>query len=124
MDPAGAGHVSAAASKAGPIRPMRSWIRQTFAIAGCAQATPDKYSYREHEMTETTDQVLRFVRAYMEREKGLSPSYREIMAACHIGSTSVVNYHLARLAEQGEIWTVPGITRSIRLPGYEYVKVE
>jgi hypothetical protein len=46
------------------------------------------------------------------------------MKACHIGSTSVVNYHLNILAEQGQIEIVPGVARSIRLPGYEYVKVD
>jgi SOS-response transcriptional repressor LexA len=75
-------------------------------------------------MTATTNQVLKFVTSHMEQEKGRSPSYREIMKACHIGSTSVVNYHLNILAEQGQIEIVPGVARSIRLPGYEYVKVD
>jgi SOS-response transcriptional repressor LexA len=49
-----------------------------------------------------------------------SPTIREIQAACHISSTSVVNYHLGILETDGRIVrAVDGQSRGIRLTGDE-----
>lgn len=60
----------------------------------------------------TTDRVLEFIRDFTERE-GFPPSRRDIMTGCDISSTSVVQYHVKRLAESEEIRLLPGKARGI-----------
>ena len=63
---------------------------------------------------ETRDAIVAFVGRYID-ENGYSPTYREIMAACDIGSTSVAEWHVGRLARDGRITRVPGVPRTIRV---------
>ena len=62
----------------------------------------------------TTCQVLRFCEEYVE-ERGFPPTAREIQIGCHLTSTSVVAYHLARLRAMGAIDSIPGAARTIRI---------
>lgn len=62
----------------------------------------------------TTYQVLRFCEEYVE-EWGYSPTVRDIQVGCHLTSTSVVAYHLARLRAMGAIDSLPGAARTIRI---------
>ena len=65
-------------------------------------------------MNGRTQQILEFVRKY-RREKGISPTYREIGLACYITSTSGVRYHLDVLERNGYITRQPGVPRGIAL---------
>ena len=51
---------------------------------------------------EVRQRILDFVRAHWQLKK-CSPTTREIMTACHISSTSVVDYHLRVLERNGQI---------------------
>ncbi len=51
----------------------------------------------------TKSRVLDYIIEYKTGHDGLSPSYRQIMAACNLSSTSVVGYNLARLRDDGRI---------------------
>ena len=63
---------------------------------------------------ERREAIVAFVGRYID-EHGYSPTYREIMAACDIGSTSVAEWHVGRLARDGRITRVPGVPRTIRM---------
>jgi repressor LexA len=63
-------------------------------------------------MTETPGEVYAFIKKYIA-EHGYAPSNREIMAGCHISSTSVVDYNLTKLEEMGRIKRRRGVARSI-----------
>jgi len=65
-------------------------------------------------MNGRTQQVLEYIRKY-RREKGISPTYREIGLACYITSTSGVRYHLDELERNGYITRHPGVPRGIVL---------
>ena len=62
------------------------------------------------------DDVLKFVGEYIE-EHGYGPSYKEIMEACEISSTSMVARYVDQLVDEGALQRAPGIARSIRLSG-------
>lgn len=49
------------------------------------------------------------------REKGYSPTVREIGKAVGLHSTSAVSYHLQRLCKDGQINYTPGVSRSITI---------
>jgi len=51
----------------------------------------------------SAEQVLAFVIEFKDEHDGLSPTYREIMDACDISSTSMVQRYLLRLERQGKI---------------------
>ena len=51
----------------------------------------------------TAQRVYAFIVAYKRRHDGNSPTYREIMDGCCLGSTSVVSYFLEQLKEKGLI---------------------
>lgn len=59
--------------------------------------------------------ILSFVRDFLDR-KGYPPSIREIAQACHISSTSVVDYNLNILEREGYIRRSPVVSRGIELP--------
>ena len=63
---------------------------------------------------ETRERMLGYIEAYI-RERGYSPSLREIGDACEIGPISVVDYHVKRLIADGRITQAPLIARSIRV---------
>lgn len=63
----------------------------------------------------TTDRVWGFITEYMA-EHGYAPSHREIMAGAQVISTSVVEYHVDKLADKGIITKGPLRTaRTLRL---------
>lgn len=66
-----------------------------------------KLSERQHKM-------LDFIRKF-SLENGYPPSIREIGKAVEISSTSVVNYNLNRLEEQGYLDRDQNVSRGIRL---------
>lgn len=68
-----------------------------------------KLSERQHKM-------LDFIRKF-GMENGYPPSIREIGKAAEISSTSVVNYNLNRLQEQGYLDRDQNVSRGIRLAG-------
>lgn len=68
-----------------------------------------------------TQQVLAYITCHI-RERGYPPAIREIGDACGISSTSVVSYHLHRLARDGAIdLSGDGASRAIRLRGARFV---
>ena len=48
-------------------------------------------------------------------ERGYPPTVRELSVLCGITSTSVVSYHLYRLAAASAIERDPGVSRGIRV---------
>ena len=57
-----------------------------------------------------TDRILAYIRAHPHC------SYREIVAACGISSTSVAKYHVRHLVAAGLVCYTPGIARSMHCP--------
>ena len=63
------------------------------------------------------EQILEFIKFY-KQDKGVSPTFREICAACNIKSTSSVTYYLDRLEKRGDIKRYNHVARGIVLcPG-------
>jgi SOS-response transcriptional repressor LexA len=61
-----------------------------------------------------TQKVYRYLLDYV-RKNNRAPTYREIQIGCKLTSTSVVTYHLLRLAEDNLIKIEPQIARGIQL---------
>lgn len=59
-------------------------------------------------------QILQFVQDFI-RDNGLPPTVRDIQKACHISSTSVVDYNLQLLARDGYLNRRPDVARGIEL---------
>jgi SOS-response transcriptional repressor LexA len=76
----------------------------------------------------TTDMVLAFIIRHKREHDGNSPSFRQIMNACCVGSTSVVEYHLNRLEDKGFIRRVrtgkSGAATSIEVIGGKWMEPE
>jgi SOS-response transcriptional repressor LexA len=70
--------------------------------------------------------VLRMIVAFKRAHDGNSPTYREIMRACELRSTSAVAYHLDALEDQGLIRRPnrQGNTRVIEVPGGRWTPPE
>ena len=62
----------------------------------------------------TLENILAVIREYIE-ENGFSPSIRDIQDRTNITSTSKVQRHLNKLADQGYIRRTPETARSIVL---------
>lgn len=65
-------------------------------------------------LTERQRRMLEFIQRFTE-ENGYPPSIREIGNAVGITSTSVVNYNLNRLVEEGYLGRDQNVSRGIRL---------
>ena len=65
----------------------------------------------------TTQKVLRFIVEFKADNDGVSPSVREIMAGPGVKSTSVANYHLVKLKDEGMITYEKGNARTIQVIG-------
>lgn len=65
-------------------------------------------------LTERQRRMLEFIQRFAE-ENGYPPSIREIGNAVGITSTSVVNYNLNRLVEEGYLGRDQNVSRGIRL---------
>ena len=60
--------------------------------------------------------IFQFIRDFME-ERNYPPSVRDIVQGCKLSSTSVADYNLNILEEQGYIRRAPDISRGIELVG-------
>lgn len=49
-------------------------------------------------MHQTTELILKFIKAYKSQYDGCSPSYSQIREGCELASSSVVAYHMNKLA--------------------------
>lgn len=65
-------------------------------------------------MNDTSRDILKFIVDY-EKENGYTPVIREIQLGCDISSTSVVAYHLVKLAENGAITKGENKARTIKI---------
>jgi len=54
-------------------------------------------------MCESREKLMAFIVAYKQDHDGNSPTYREMMAATGLSSTSMVAYHLEKLEQDGLI---------------------
>lgn len=68
--------------------------------------------------------VYGFVCRYKETHDGNSPSLRDIVTELGLSSTSVANYHLMRLENDGRIEIVHGSTRQINVIGGKWTHKE
>ncbi len=64
--------------------------------------------------------ILHFLHHY-NLQNGFFPTIREIAAGVSISSTSVVNYHLEKLAREGYISRTAGRSRTIQLTAAAYL---
>lgn len=74
---------------------------------------------------ERTNAIFDFIVKHKIQHDGVAPSIREISAECGGISTSVVRYHLDKLADEGRIIEERGEdakARMIRVPGYSWCK--
>ena len=58
--------------------------------------------------------ILNFIRAFL-RQRGYTPTVRDIAKGCNISTSSVVQHHLNMLEKEGYIHRDPKVFRSIRL---------
>lgn len=65
-------------------------------------------------LSDKKQRMLAFIEGFL-REKDYPPSVRDIQKACHISSTSVVDYNLKALERDGYIRRDPEVSRSIVL---------
>lgn len=72
-------------------------------------------------MTKRQNEILAYIWSYVDR-KGRPPTIREIGEKCNISSTSVVNYNLNRLSEQGYLEREKDVSRGLRLTEKAFVK--
>ena len=63
-------------------------------------------------LTEKAERILEYLR---NRTEGFPPTFREILTACDISSTSIVSYNLLKLRKAGLIKWEEGKSRTIRL---------
>ena len=72
-------------------------------------------------MTKRQKEILAYIWSYVDR-KGRPPTIREIGEKCNISSTSVVNYNLNRLSEQGYLEREKDVSRGLRLTEKAFAK--
>lgn len=77
----------------------------------------------KHTEVTTQERIYNFLVEFI-KNNGYSPSIREICAGTYLSSTSSVYHHLETLKLMGMIDMKENTTRSIRLVGYEFRKVE
>ncbi len=63
--------------------------------------------------------VLNFIEDFVE-ERGLSPTYREIMAGLDLTSVSAVAEHVDNLVEKGVLKKTPGAARTLEVLDYKH----
>jgi repressor LexA len=64
----------------------------------------------------TTDRMLSTIKRFIERDD-MPPTYRQLMEATGLRSTSNVSHWLDKLEDEGRIRRTPGRARTIRLVG-------
>jgi len=62
----------------------------------------------------TRQRIFIFIREFF-KQKGYTPTVRDIVKGCNISTTSVVQHHLNQLEKEGLIQRDPQVFRSIRL---------
>ena len=62
------------------------------------------------------EEVLAYIIKYKTDNDGNSPTIREIMSGCGIGSTSIVSYILRDLQDEGKLRVIDG-SRGIMVTG-------
>lgn len=65
--------------------------------------------------------ALSFIEEF-EKEKGYSPSYREIMSGLELSSVSAVAEHIDNLVSKGVLKKNPGEARSLEVLDYKHEK--
>ena len=65
--------------------------------------------------------VLDFIRDFTE-ERGVSPSYREIMEGLGLTSVSAVAEHIDNLVAKGALLKTPGEARSLEILDYKHTE--
>ncbi|MBQ6409931.1 hypothetical protein IJI18_01585 [Candidatus Saccharibacteria bacterium] len=65
--------------------------------------------------------VLEFIRDFTE-ERGVSPSYREIMEGLGLTSVSAVAEHIDNLVSKGALLKTPGEARSLEILDYQHTE--
>ncbi|MBR3179978.1 hypothetical protein IKF57_00390 [Candidatus Saccharibacteria bacterium] len=65
-------------------------------------------------LTKKQQALLDFLEDYTE-EKGLTPTYREIMSGMGLSSVSAVAEHIDNLVSKGVLRKVPGAARSLEI---------
>lgn len=70
-------------------------------------------------------EILEKIISYI-KEHGYSPTVREIGEMCDLQSTSSVHHHLLVMFKERMLETdcKAGTPRAIRVPGYQFVKIE
>lgn len=63
-----------------------------------------------------SDRIFEFIKAYVD-DHGFPPAIRDIQRACRLSSTSVVSYHLDKLAGRGLIRRSRDVARGIEIVG-------
>lgn len=63
--------------------------------------------HRNYKYDGRYNHILDFIIRYKTQNDGAGPTIREIGAACHVSSTSVVNYAIDRLLYSGLIYVTP-----------------
>ena len=82
---------------------------------------PGRPQSTERPKSFTRDKMMVFIRGYIE-QFCMFPSVREITDACYISSTSVVDYNLKRLVQEGRLELIKGgAARAYRIPGMRVV---
>ena len=72
-------------------------------------------------LSPATAQVYEAIVSWFRDTGGAPPTMREIMRRCGHRSTSVVSYHIRRLADAGLVRLAPGASRSVMLTGARWV---
>ena len=68
----------------------------------------------ERGLTPAQQLILEAVRGYIKVHK-IPPSFRDVMRARGLSSTSTVQAHFRKLAQAGAISVIPGVPRSVRV---------
>jgi len=70
-----------------------------------------------------TEAILKFLKAYKSIHDGCSPTYRQIVIACGLTSSSVVAYHLHKLVKL-ELIRLPDDTNGIEIVGGQWTMTD
>lgn len=75
--------------------------------------------------TSTREAVFDYIVQFKRGHNGIAPTVREITEGVGISTTSLTNYHLGKLFDDGRITFPLGkrAGRAIGVPGFEFAKV-
>jgi len=75
-------------------------------------------------MSDTAQEIMRYIICYKAAHDGNSPTIREICDECGVSSTSVAAYNLEKLERAGKIVLAGGGARGIQVVGGRWVAPE